>query len=282
MTSTTSLGALAEQHLPAEAAARWISLLRPAVRLSAAESGGGVVVGRLGGAPELPAKVEWPEWPGNGPLSFVASVECAALPRRELDIALPADGTLLFFYFDGQFDDGSALVYCADPASMAGARVVYVPAGTLVEPRAAPEGLTPFEQVKLTADVVSTPPQPGHALLCEAKLASGETLDEALDAAGFEDVLIDAISEPWHQIGGHARPVQGGVEFEIAITALGGGEIWSDPRLGAEAARWILLAQIESDGDLMWGDAGALYWLIKPEDLAARRFDKALFTWQCG
>jgi hypothetical protein len=23
------------------------------------------------------------------------------------------------------------------------------------------------------------------------------------------------------------------------------------------------------------------HWLIRPEDLAARRFDKALFTWQC-
>ncbi|WP_307936554.1 DUF1963 domain-containing protein [Salinispora arenicola] len=32
----------------------------------------------------------------------------------------------------------------------------------------------------------------------------------------------------------------------------------------------------------MWGDVGMLYWLIRPEDLTARRFDRALFTWQCS
>jgi uncharacterized protein YwqG len=31
-----------------------------------------------------------------------------------------------------------------------------------------------------------------------------------------------------------------------------------------------------------WGDAGSLYWMIRPEDLTARRFDAAGFTWQCG
>ncbi|WP_297539925.1 DUF1963 domain-containing protein [Amycolatopsis sp.] len=43
-----------------------------------------------------------------------------------------------------------------------------------------------------------------------------------------------------------------------------------------------MLAQIDSEGDMMWGDFGILYWLIRPEDLAARRFANALFTWQCG
>ncbi|MFF3611502.1 DUF1963 domain-containing protein [Streptomyces sp. NPDC002580] len=27
---------------------------------------------------------------------------------------------------------------------------------------------------------------------------------------------------------------------------------------------------------------GALYLLIRPEDLAERRFGRAMFTWQCG
>lgn len=33
---------------------------------------------------------------------------------------------------------------------------------------------------------------------------------------------------------------------------------------------------------MTWGDAGALYWLIRPKDLAERRFDRARFTWQCS
>ncbi|MFD3645178.1 DUF1963 domain-containing protein [Streptomyces cyaneofuscatus] len=33
---------------------------------------------------------------------------------------------------------------------------------------------------------------------------------------------------------------------------------------------------------MMWGDAGVLYWLIRPEDLAERRFERAMSTWQCS
>ncbi|WP_254885968.1 DUF1963 domain-containing protein [Streptomyces sp. NA02950] len=46
----------------------------------------------------------------------------------------------------------------------------------------------------------------------------------------------------------------------------------------------MLLAQFDSDEDtgMMWGDGDVLYWLIRPEDLAAGRFEAAVFTWQCG
>ncbi|MFF3723754.1 DUF1963 domain-containing protein [Streptomyces erythrochromogenes] len=49
------------------------------------------------------------------------------------------------------------------------------------------------------------------------------------------------------------------------------------------AAEWVLLAQSDTDeaGDMMWGDTGTVYWLIRPADLAAGRFEEAVFTWQC-
>jgi uncharacterized protein YwqG len=33
---------------------------------------------------------------------------------------------------------------------------------------------------------------------------------------------------------------------------------------------------------MLWGDLGRLYWLIRLDDLAAYRFDRAAFTWQTG
>ncbi|MER6526227.1 DUF1963 domain-containing protein [Streptomyces sp. NPDC001508] len=30
-----------------------------------------------------------------------------------------------------------------------------------------------------------------------------------------------------------------------------------------------------------WGDEGTLYWLIRPEDLTARRFDQSRLTVRC-
>lgn len=86
---------------------------------------------------------------------------------------------------------------------------------------------------------------------------------------------------PGHQIAGHARPVQGAVEPEVATpvvtSATGPGGV------SAPAHEWRLLAQFISDGrsKMMWGDFGTLYWLITAEDLAARRFDRARMTWQC-
>ncbi|MFF8196557.1 DUF1963 domain-containing protein [Streptomyces bobili] len=86
-----------------------------------------------------------------------------------------------------------------------------------------------------------------------------------------------------HQIGGHAIPVQGPVEYEIANGALGSTHSWGDKAHEQEAERWVLLAQFDSDSDakMEWGDAGTLYWLIRPEDLAAHRFGQVRLTVQC-
>ena len=42
------------------------------------------MVGVIGGVPKLPGRLEWPEWDGHGPLSFVAGVDCRALAGQTL------------------------------------------------------------------------------------------------------------------------------------------------------------------------------------------------------
>ncbi|WP_198545915.1 YwqG family protein [Actinacidiphila yeochonensis] len=290
MTRGTSdeLRALALKHLPPQDAERWLSLLRPAACLEKA-TGSDPVVGQLGGTPRLPAGTDWPVWEGHGPLSFVASVDCAGLAVGALDIALdialPSDGTLLFFSFDGQVDDGEALVLPDDPETRPGARVLFVPAGEATEERTAPEGLPPYPRVPLTARVRVTAPDPSHPLI-QRTFGPDARFGRAhpVVAEEFLDALWALRDGTGHQIGGHADPVQNPVELEVAHALLGGRVAWDDPRLLAEANRLLPLAQIDSDGDagMLWGDVGTLYWLIRPEDLAERRFDEAVFTWQCG
>ncbi|MEV5238930.1 YwqG family protein [Streptomyces cinnamoneus] len=302
---------LARKHLPAEAAERWIGLLRPAARLVAVPEPGpeDVVVGKLGGLPALPEDMEWPVWEGHGPLSFVASVDCGALPTGALDIPLPADGTLAFFYFDGQIDDCEAVVHASDPESWAGTRVVHIPAGVAVTERALPvidhqdevddeaddddededDEYVEFEaytEVPLTVRVELTAPDVWHPDTMVALSPGGVVKDPQAKPEGTEaflDALYDLQSGTDHHIGGHAHPVQNPVEYEIAYGLLGNGIQWDDPRVTEEAKGWTLLAQIDTDGhaDMMWGDCGALYWLMRPEDLAERRFDRAMFTMQC-
>ena len=285
-TSTESLAALAAQHLPAHVHARWTALLRPCTRLHAAGENQRVVAS-LGGEPLLPVATEWPEWPGHGPLSFVASVDCAALPRDGLDAAFPDTGTLLFFYFDGQVDDAESVVLADDPETWAGAHVLYVPAGTEVARADTPCELEPYARVLLTATAQESAQDPWHPQSQAALAGNGVRPDlpheQPAHVQEFLNALYELRGQGGHQIGGHAIAVQNPVEYEIAHAVLGPTTSWSDPLLDTEAQRWVLLAQFDSDGDadMMWGDCGALYWLIRPEDLAARRFEAAMFTWQC-
>ncbi|MBZ6475151.1 YwqG family protein [Streptomyces griseocarneus] len=279
----TALHDIARTHLPADIAERWLSLLRPGANLVKATAGE-AVAGRLGGLPELPEGEAWPVWEGHGPLAFVASVDCAALPAHALDIPLPFDGTLSFFYFDGQIDGGEAYVAPDEPDTWAGARVLYVPAGVAVTERAVPEGLEAYPEVPLTVRLEPTAPTIWHPVVQKTftEFSTQDSADGGWPEA-FTDALYDHSAGPGHRVGGHADPVQNPVELEIAHGALGENVRWDDPRIDEEAEGWVLLAQFDTDddADMMWGDCGALYWLIRPRDLAERRFDRAMFTMQC-
>ncbi|MCD9903825.1 DUF1963 domain-containing protein [Streptomyces sp. MT29] len=73
------------------------------------------------------------------------------------------------------------------------------------------------------------------------------------------------MDSPGGRFGGHQLHCQ--VNIEVS---------WEGPRLAEEAGNWVLLAQFGSEdaADMMWGDAGVLYWLIRPEDLAEQRFER--------
>ncbi|MFC4909356.1 YwqG family protein [Actinomadura gamaensis] len=231
------------------------------------------VVGRLGGEPRLPPDTRWPSCDGHGPLSFVASLDCARLPGT----GLPEGGELLFFYFDGQLDDYASFVSAADPQTRAASRVLYVPEGVETAPRPAPQPLEPFRQVSLRAEPAVPPLRITDPEVWESLGIPPDGLDE-LEA--FKYVLIDN-DEPGHQVAGRPWIVQHEPAYEIAWSVLGTSD-YGDPRLEREAARWELLAQFASDDDagMTWGDGGTLFWLITPDDLAASRFDRARFTWQ--
>jgi hypothetical protein len=246
------------------------------------------VVGVIGGVPRLPTRMEWPEWEGHGPLSFVAGVDCRAIAGQTLDIALPKTGELLFFYFDGQYDNGNATVGYWDPATLAGARVLQVAAEEGFAPRDCPPGISPYERVDLTAAQVVTFPTFEHHDLQAVFRPPGDDLRAFLrhpvNDDAFQEALHERFTGPGHQIGGYATPVQGPVEYEVSQAALGGHVRADDPALAAETANWTLLAQIDSDDSLgmMWGDVGTLYWLTRRQDLAEGRLEGSSFTWQCS
>lgn len=270
-----------------ENAQKWISLLRPGFHLRGLDPGERPV-GYLGGEPLMPKDVEWPVWEGHGPLSFVAAVDCDEVPAVELDIPLPESGMLLFFYFNGVGDD--AVQYLDAESVAQGTRVLYVPEDAEgVAPREVPEGLEAFPRVMLGGELIATAPDNESAAL---KAAYGDpdaedaytefpTLD---DGDGFYEMLTAFRRDhsPHHRVGGYALPKAGRVETEAAHALAPGDDDESKDLRRALLDDLVLLAQIDSDSraGMEWGDTGRLYWLIRREDLAAGRFDKATFTWQ--
>jgi uncharacterized protein DUF1963 len=281
------VGEIAGRYLPDDVAARWLRLLRPAAALRHAGPGARVAA-VLGGEPGLPDRARWPVWQDHGPLSFIAAIDCAALAAVPLDITLPGAGTLLFFYFDGQCDNGQTTVGVWDPSTLAGARVLHIGPGEQTSPRACPARLKPYRRVELTAELVVTFPQFEHPDLHAVFRDPGADLRSFLRHPVNGDAFLQALTErhpgPCHQVGGYAAPVQGPVEYEVATAALGGGTRGEDPQLLAEQARWTLVAQIDTDdrAGMMWGDCGALYWLSRRDEMTASRLSPTSFTWQCA
>lgn len=281
------LSALAHERLPSDVADRFCSRLEPEGCVLSAARPGEEHAGVLGGEPALPEGVDWPVWEGNGPLSFVASLDCALLSTAGTGLNLPENGSLLFFYFDGQAGD---MAYPDDPGTFPGSRTLYLPAGSSsVLPRPTPSPLKPYRQVPLRADPAVGPLMNGHEL---RDLLDLDPYTKDNDPA-YVDEFTDAMWAMWgstrqHLVGGMPDNVQGEVEYEVADFP----PEWDlddftpdNPHLDdilAEAGRWQLLLQVNSDddADMMWGDMGALYWLITSEDLAARRFDRARFSIQ--
>ena len=58
---------------------------------------------------------------------------------------------------------------------------------------------------------------------------------------------------------------------------------WDSTEIDAKSKELVLLFQMDSDDELevMWGDAGMLYFCIEKQDLFHKRFNKVKFTLQC-
>lgn len=254
---------VARANLDAQTADAFAAMLTPGTRLRAMP---GAKAGWLGGLPLLPHGLAWPSWDGHGPLAHIATLDCAqlrpALPPSLREAGFPASGLLSFFYFDGSADGGVEVVGALFPGTADGARVIYSPSGEVAE-ASAPAGVLAYPRVEVTAEPVLTWPTWEHPRL----YAGGRP------AAAWDQVfgVLDQIRQeqqagPAHQVGGHPDPVQGPVESE------------------AGAGDWLLIGQFDTDSKagFMWGDCGTLYYLIRPADLAAARFDQVAFTWQCS
>ncbi|MFD7022517.1 DUF1963 domain-containing protein [Promicromonospora sukumoe] len=280
---------LAHQHLDPATAEAWLHLVRPAVAL-VESTPDDAVVARLGGQPRLPVGTPWPHLGTTTPLSYVGELDLAALSRtgHEPGIQLPVVGRLAFFVLD---DDRYGFADGSDPDSY---RVLHLTedGSTVVSPA----GTYTYAEQSLTPRQVATAPDNFDPALPAALGIDAEAdylawLNHPAQTPAFSDAF-DRLRGPVprHQVGGWAIAVQGPVELEAARTevrrrSLGPGagspSDAVDQDLPNDENRWVLLFQVDSYDDVLWGDVGTLYWLARTDDLARSDLSNTRFVMQC-
>ena len=280
------------------------SLARNAVRLDIG-TGEGPIVGRFGGMPDVPEGFEWPWFETDTyldgevkprPLAFLAQFDCAALAPLDRDSLLPREGVLSFFY------EAVSQRWGFDPKDGGCARVYWFPDKAVLRPAAFPEDLEEycrFPSLSIRGRAANEFPGyeefaalPDLLVPCRGKVQNPWKVFEELRASlpAYEEA-----TPPWHRLLGWPGIVQSCMAQDCALvsrgyyTGCGCRDIPEGVLKETERAfldEWRLLLQLDSGVSvggfsLEFGDSGSIYFYIRKEDLAARRFDRVWLVLQC-
>ncbi len=247
---------------------------------------------KIGGKPYLPADFVWPVFTSQEdhvtrPLSFFCQIDLAEMQAYDKDKRLPANGLLSFFY------ECESFCWGFDPKDRGSARVFYFENTSDFVSLDWPQDLR--EDYRIPEMAVAFTAKPSYPKYEELEYHSDadcdwERYEKALEALGID---TEADSEG-HKLLGYADIIQNEMlsECERVIRGMYVGDAEEertspdDADIQEKAKDWLLLLQlgtIETD-DFTWmfGDCGMLYYYIKQEDLAAKRFENAWFSVQCG
>ena len=248
---------------------------------------------RIGGRPDVPSDFVWPTYEGSSydatelkrrPLSFLAQINLRDVAVWDEEHLLPTEGILSFFY------ELETMQWGFDPKDEGSARVFWFPDSETLAPADFPDDM---EQDFILPELpINCTPQVSLPDYWCMKLPDEVTWDdyyaccavcdytEAEDVTkllGYPDVIQNPMEEECERVTrgyrcGNSEDYQKVPEAE-------------KEDISAKASEWRLLFQmgtVETDGyELMFGDAGYIYFWIRREDLLNRRFDRIWLILQC-
>lgn len=239
-----------------------VALIKPAIAIRtqrAASDSHLVGASRIGGDPDLPADVEWPE--GGEGMLFVAQLRLEELGPMDIQGLLPRAGILSFFL--DRYVDVIRVFHFADMQSLArrkGEQDAFVCCDVELVP------------------TLHLPPPSSHFIGFEAPAARPgcEVRMEsviALPQGAFEKYW-DQVYLPFMERAEGRRLAGQNAVHQVLGYAHGLDDT------GAQAADEELLLAIDSDdnAEMEWGDCQRPAIFIKREDLLARRFDRLRAT----
>jgi uncharacterized protein YwqG len=238
---------------------------------------------KLGGTPDLPAGFELKG--ESAAVDFLLQINLGDVQHLDEAGSLPTAGLLSFFYDLKERPRGY------DPKRLNGFRVHYTPSQVqvLATPMPRPE-FTPEERPIAFRKGITLPHFDSTAYWQLSRLADlYDEEAEAYDAFLREVETYGRQTGGNHRLLGHAENIQGDMQLQAQLVTnglyCGNSTGYEDPRrneLEARADDWMLLLQLDSDetAGLMWGDVGMLYYWIRKQDLAIKRFDRVWMTMQ--
>ncbi|MFF9199841.1 DUF1963 domain-containing protein [Streptomyces sp. NPDC014779] len=244
--------AAAERDLSAVAAETYLSLVRPALKLT--KDGPGPIVAVIGGNPPVPEGIALSE------RLFVAAVDCSTLPPGVTGLPLPAEGHLFFF---------------ADPwpfSMVLPDAVQYIPPGTPLGPE---EPVDPdHEEINARSCLHgrhrawSWPHNAAH-LWSQPPLADLPA-EELREAWGSAEELPGVFGD--FQLGGYPLIFQNDPFEPAQGTSCCEEEMPLPP--AEDGDEWVLLATWNAREDSPHMPDGLFHWIVLRSDLAALRFDR--------
>lgn len=230
--------------------------LKPVIHMSLQKLGEPIHrhLSKVGGLPYWPVEKQYPTTPDGQPLYLLAQINLSEVPYASE--ILPQMGMLQFFLAEDNtygmdFDDQTAQNLF---------RVVYHET-TDAEVLTDFSFLEPIEEFPL-------PYNREYRIRYEVgEEPIGNTVYNFADLLDFndeaiEEIYFDAFSGQGHKMGGYPFFTQ------------------EDPR-DEDTPYDVLLLQLDSDLDMMWGDSGVANFFIRRDDLTRKDFSNVLYNWDC-
>ncbi len=198
----------------------------------------------LGGLPELPPDTAWPVTPGGQPMNFIGRLDCSELPEDKSLPAMPRTGSLVFFCTL----EGDEFYFGGNPGDECGWRVLFLEKTDTLKTPKAPEGLIVFKEFAVTG-------------VAEKTYLGGHINSP----------------RPCHQLFGYPDYIQSPTMTENCAKV-------TQTKYPSNPEDWLLLLQVDTDyahSDLQFADMGTLFFWIRQEDLANRRFDRVWMIMEC-
>ena len=274
-------------------------LLRSSIRVETKNSSENVPGGsKLGGLPDLPLGFKWPYYSdvdykgefGNRPLSFLAQINLKDVTALDFSKLLPEQGLLSFFY------ETMSMPWGLDFKEKGCARVYYFPDdASSLQRTNFPNDLSSegrFSESSLVfSQKASLPDFEEYLNLTTPNKKRGRSVYRSLDL--YYDLLAEFgvdISDPESKLLGYADPIQGSnLARDCALVSYGiniGGAEYKltseqEQDIHQQSKDWILLFQLCSTDEMMFGDLGCVYYFIHRQDLAQRDFSKIWLRLEC-